>query len=297
MKKKALALLLCGALLLPVAWQGLPQRQEEGTSILVYYIAADSESGRARGLEGERLAVETEGGPEQTVWGVLRQMRQPVGASRQPALPEEVAVQSLSIYGGSAAIQLSGEYADLPEIRRTLAAAALSQTLLQLDFVDFVKISCERDEYGLESDFYLTEESVILDENPIQYNTFEITLYLIDKKTGQPEQTARTLKTEENGVYPNAVFVELARQPDDENLRSPAPAGMMLRSISTDNGVCILDFLDIGADRLQQLDEASIQAIVATMCAQKGVRGVRLRVEGQPLSHYGIQGYDGVLTP
>ncbi len=297
MKKKALALLLCGALLLPVAWQGLPQQKDDGSAILIYYIAADSESGRARGLEGERQIVETGAGPEQTVWGVLDQMRQPAGAGKQPALPSAVEAQSLSIYGGSVTIQLSEEYADLPEIRRTLAAAALSQTLLQLDFVDFVKISCAKNEYGLESDFYLTDESVILDEHPIQYNTFEITLYLIDKKTGQLEPVPRTLKTEENGVYPNAVFDELARQPEDENLRSPAPAGMMLRSISTDNGVCILNFLDIGADRLQQLDEPAIQAIVATMCAQKGVRGVRLQMEGRPLSYYGIQGCDGILTP
>lgn len=297
MKKKVLAFLFCGALLLPIAWQGLPRQKDEGSEILIYYVAADSESGRARGLEGERQTVEIEAGQEQAVWNVLDQMKQPVGAGKQPALPAGVEAQSLSIYGGNVTIQLSEEYADLPEIRRTLAAAALSQTLLQLDFVDFVKISCAKDEYGLESDFYLTDESVILDENPIQYNTFEITLYLIDKKTGRPEPVTRTLKTEENGVYPNAVFVELARQPDDENLRSPAPAGMMLRSISTDNGVCILDFLEIGADRLQQLDEPAVEAIVATMCAQKGVRGVRLQVEGKPLSHYGIQGYDDILTP
>ncbi len=297
MKKKALVLLLCGVLLLPMAWQGPPRKGDGEQAALIYYVAADPESGRARGLEGERQAIETGDGPEQTAWAVLDRMRRPTGADRQPALPPEVTVQSLSIYGGNLTVQLSEEYADLPEIRRTLAAAALSQTLLQLDFVDFVKISCEKDGYNLESDFYLTEESVILDENPIQYNTFEITLYLVDKKTGQLESVSRTLKTEETGVYPNAVFGELTRQPEDENLRSPAPAGMMLRSISTDNGVCVLDFLDIGAERLQQLDEPSIQAIVATMCAQKGVRGVRLLVEGQPLSHYGIQGYDGALVP
>ena len=89
MKKKALALLLCGALLLPVAWQGLPQQKDDGSAILIYYIAADSESGRARGLEGERQIVETGAGPEQTVWGVLDQMRQPAGAGKQPALPSD----------------------------------------------------------------------------------------------------------------------------------------------------------------------------------------------------------------
>ena len=48
-KKEALALLLCGALLLPVAWQGLPQQKDDGSAILIYYIAADSESGREPG--------------------------------------------------------------------------------------------------------------------------------------------------------------------------------------------------------------------------------------------------------
>lgn len=296
MKKKILILLLCGALLLPITWQARPQQPSEET-IQVYSIAVGSEFGRAQGLVAERQAIEGDQAPEQIIWQVLRQMEQSGGSGRQPALPEQVSVEAISLYGGNLTIELSEQYAELPEIRRTLAAAALAQTMLQLDFVDFVKISCEKDDYNLESDFYLTEESFLLDENPIQYNTFEITLYLIDKKTGQLEQVSRTLKTEENGVYLNAVFNELARQPEDENLRSPAPAGMMLRSISNDNGICMLDFLEIGADRLQELDGTAVEAIVATMCAQQGVRGVRLRVDGKPLSHYGLEGYDGTLTP
>lgn len=296
MKKKALFFLLCGLLLLPVAWQARPQQPPEQT-IQVYSIAVSTESGRAQGLAAERQAIQEDQPPEQIIRQILDQMEQAGGSGRQPPLPEQVSVESVSLYGGNLTIQLSEQYAELPEIRRTLAAAAMAQTMLQLDFVDFVKISCEKDDYNLESDFYLTEESFLLDENPIQYNTFEITLYFINKKTGQPEQVSRTLKTEENGVYLNAVFSELARQPENENLRSPAPPGMMLRSISNDNGICILDFLEIGADRLQELDGPAVQAIVATMCAQQGVRGVRLRVDGKPLSHYGLEGYDGTLTP
>lgn len=296
MKKKALALLLCGLLLLPVAWQARPSQQPEQT-IQVYAIAVNPESGRAQGLAAERQQLETGLPPEQVIRRLLDRMGQAGGSGRQPALPEQVTVEAVALYGGSLTIELSRQYAALPEIRRTLAAAALAQTMLQLDFVDFVKISCAADDYSLESDFSLTEESLVLDENPIQYNTFEITLYLIDSKTNQPEQVSRTLKTEENGVYLNAVFSELARQPEDETLRSPVPAGMMLRSISNDNGVCVLDFLEIGADRLQQLDQAAVQAMVNTMCAQQGVRGVRLRVDGRPLSHYGVEGFDGILTP
>ncbi len=39
----------------------------------------------------------------------------------------------------------------------------------------------------------------------------------------------RTLKTEEDQVYLNGVFSELVRQPEEENLQSPVPQGMMRR--------------------------------------------------------------------
>lgn len=298
--KRTVFLLLCLLMLCAAAVASCHQQKKEAgegeLQLQIYCLRMDGEKKQPRGLAAEEVTMPQGENIQETVEDILLKIKQVSGGGKAAAIPAGVTVNEVAFYGNSVIVSLSSTFDELPEVEKSLAAAAIALTLTQLDSIDYVKVSCATDSYNASNDFYLNGDNVILDESSIQFNTFDITLYLVNTQTDQLEEVVRTLKTEEDQVYLNGVFSELVRQPEEENLQSPVPQGMMLRRLSSENGVCELDFLEIGAEKVKELDELSVQAIVKTMCAQDGVRGVLLRIDGKPLSEYGLEGYDDVLT-
>lgn len=295
--KRLLALVLA-CLLLPAGCRGDTDEKADGDAVelKLYCLGTSGESKEIRKLSYVTATIENNGDPEKFAQSILLGMKQVQEFDKRPAIPDGVTVTEVVFYGNSVIVNLSPEYNDLVPIEKSLAAAAIALTLTQTDAVSFVKVSCASENYESGNDFYLNEDSIILSESAIQFNAFEVTLYLVNRESEQLEKVTRTIKTEEDDAYPNAVFNELMRQPEGDVLRSPVPAGMMLRKIAVNNGVCVLDFLEIDPAQVQALDELSIDAIVSTMCSLEEVRGVQLRIDGRPLSDYGIDGYDDVLT-
>ena len=298
--KRTVFLLLCLLMLCAAAVASCHQQKKEAgegeLQLQIYCLRMDGEKKQPRGLAAEEVTMPQGENIQETVEDILLKIKQVSGGGKSAAIPAGVTVNEVAFYGNSVIVSLSSTFDELPEVEKSLAAAAIALTLTQLDSIDYVKVSCATDSYNASNDFYLNGDNVILDESSIQFNTFDITLYLVNTQTDQLEKVVRTLKTEEDQVYLNGVFSELVRQPEEENLQSHVPQGMMLRRLSSENGVCELDFLEIGAEKVKELDELSVQAIVKTMCAQDGVRGVLLRIDGKPLSEYGLEGYDDVLT-
>lgn len=298
--KRTVFLLLCLLMLCAAGAASCHQQKKEAgegeLQLQIYCLRMAGEKKQPRGLAAEEVTMPQGENIQETVEDILLKIKQVSGGGKAAAIPAGVTVNEVAFYGNSVIVSLSSTFDALPEVEKSLAAAAIALTLTQLDSIDYVKVSCATDSYNASNDFYLNGDNVILDESSIQFNTFDITLYLVNTQTDQLEKVVRTLKTEEDQVYLNGVFSELVRQPEEENLQSPVPQGMMLRRLSSENGVCELDFLEIGAEKVKELDELSVQAIVKTMCAQDGVRGVLLRIDGKPLSEYGLEGYDDVLT-
>lgn len=295
---KRLLCLLLACLLLLAGCQGDEWMNDTGDTVelQLFCLEIDGENKEIHRLSSVTAPVENDSDPEKLAQNILLGMKQVRELDKRPAIPDGVTVTEIVFYGNSVIVNLSPEYNDLPPIEKSLAAAAIALTLTQTDAVSFVKISCASENYDSQNDFYLNEESVILSEEAIQFNAFEVTLYLVNRENDGLERVTRTIKTEEDGAYPNAVFSELMRKPEDDALESPVPAGMMLRNIKVKNGVCVLDFLEIGSSQVRELDDLAVSAIVNTMCSLEDVQGVQLLIDGRPLSYYGILGYDEILT-
>lgn len=240
--------------------------------------------------------VEQAEAPEDFVKGILTKMKQIQERDKEPAIPPGVMVTEVVFYGNSVIVNLSPEFNELEPVQRSLAAAAIAKTLDQLDGIDFVKVSCATENYEIDSDFYLDADSLVLDESAIQFNAFDVTLYLLDRHNGYAEPIVRTIKTEEKELTLEMVFAELAHPEEGSLLQSPVPQGMEVPSIAENDGICVLNFAQMTEEQAGQMDALAIRAIVDTMCSQEGIRGVLLRVAGRPLSYYGINGYDGVLS-
>lgn len=261
----------------------------------IYCLGIAGEQRKPRQLITKSKMMDLDLPPRQLAESLLNEMKNISEYDCVSVLPENITVDSVAFYGNSVVVNLSKEYYPLLDIQKSLLASAIAMTLTQIDSISFVKVSCVAPEQESSDDLYLSSDAIILDPSAIQFNTFDLTVYLLNREDEEMQAVHRVIKTEQDTLTPDVVFSELSRQSDVDKLQSPVPRGAQLRSITITDGICVVNFMDTPQSN-GQLDALSVRAITNTLCSIKNVRGVLIRIDNIPLSHYGLRGYDGVLS-
>lgn len=235
-------------------------------------------------------------GPKRLVEAIITEMKNLDGYETRSVLPANVNAEQIIFYGNSVVVNLSKEYNKLSSIDKSLAAGALALTLTQIDTINFVKISCVDAKYDQANDFYLNVDSIVLSEDAIRFNAFEVEIIAINKIDNRLQKRKVIIKTEQDKVLANMIFAEMLHKPQEDILLSPIPDGLLVRTIKMNNGICEIDFMDADFNSISKLDSLHIAAIANTFCMQPDIKAVKIKVDGKHLSEYGINGFDGEIA-
>ena len=210
-------------------------------------------------------------------------------------IPPGTEVASWSVESRTAHVKLSGEYARLSGVDRTIADYCVTLTLSQLPGVDRVELSA-----GDESGRVLRTGDVIFsgaEEEPV-----DVPASLYFRRAGGAALTSelRVFRLTEDETPARAVLEALIAGPQDAGLVGLLPQELTVRYVWVDDGICYADLscaLLAATPESRPEQELVITSIVDTLCSLDTVDEVQLLVEGEPLTAYGVLDLSGPLLP
>lgn len=290
--KRAVLLCLLLAALLPLSGCAAPaflarlfpgEAAETSDGLLLYRVAADLSDGGSL-IRTAPCPPSAGGAPDMAA--LLAAFATPAAdGTAVSALPSGVTVESWSLENGVVTLELSPSFLDEPEMTRSVAALCAALTLCQLDEAEAVTVAA-----GGQTLFAgLTPEDALLDASESDPYTRQLRLYFPDAAGRWLVSEYHSLTLDEDTSPERYVVEELLRGPNSGELRSVIPAGTVLRSCSTADGVCTVDlsreFYD-DRPRTALGERLVLYAIVDSLTALSGVDSVRFLIEGEPAGEY-----------
>ena len=290
--KRAVSLCLLLALLLLLPGCAVPgflsrlfpgEAAETPTGLVLYRVAADPSDGGSL-IRTAPYALSVSGASDMAA--LLAAFAAPAADEGQVcALPSGVTVESWSLENGVVTLELSPSFLDESDMTRTVTALCAALTLCQLDDVEAVTVTA-----GGQTLFAgLMAEDALLDTDESDPYTRQLRLYFPDAGGRWLVSEYHTLTLDEDTSSERYVIEELLRGPNSGELRSVVPAGTILRSCSTEDGVCTVDlsreFYD-NRPRTALGERLVLYAIVDSLTALPGVDSVRFLIEDEPADVY-----------
>ena len=182
-------------------------------------------------------------------------------------IPAGTRVLSWSLEDRVANVELSAAYAELVGVDLTLADYCITLTLAQLPGVDGVRVTASGAGQSYRERHVLYPGDVLFsgaEETPV-----EVTAALYFRREGGDSLgfELRVFRLTQDKVPARAVLEALLAGPKEEGLAPLLPAGLSVRSVWVDSGVCCAD---LSAQLLELPEEErgqAVDAIVATLCS------------------------------
>ena len=279
--KRKLALLLCAALLIGCGCAyGAVEQAAQGTEYDLYFLAEDYQSAAGGGaLSVEKLRVKDKPQDVQALAELLVQelLDGPEGEGLKSTIPGGTTLQSVSVQGRRAVVDLSYGYAAL--------------TLTQLPEILAVEITVRGRELAYREQKLFTGRNVLLLPEGDVVGTVNATLYFLNEDGWLTPREAE-LDLYEGDTQVSAVVAALTDGPKEKALSSPFPEGFYVRSAWQEEEVC---YVNLSSALLEELDgvgqaemEQLLQSIARSLCSLERVSETRFLVDGDFADRYGF---------
>lgn len=283
MRKRCLLLAaLCALVLLPGC--AVAQQEAESAGYALYYLSDLSLSAGKDAIAASQARYVPDDGAstEDCARALIEQLlAAPAEETLRSPVPEGTALQSLTISGRRARIDLSGHYARLSGIDLSLADYCFTLTLTQIPDVNAVSITANGRELPYRTTQVLLAADTLLSSRESGLRPITVLLYFLDRESGALRAEQQTLALYEGQTRVSAVLDALAEGPEDETLSTLVPEGVVVLSARIEESVCYLNLegAPLGDDEAQRA--LVLDSIAASLCSLSGVEEVQLLVDGE----------------
>lgn len=272
--KKRIFVFLC--LICVILLAGCKRTEKREGEMYVYYINA----------EGNALVQEI--CPAMGIEQTLEKMRTPSNAADEhSALPEDVKIESYSLANGQLELRFNESYRTMKKSTEILLRAAVVQTLVQVEDVDFVM-------------FYIGEEplkdnagnviGLMQAENFVQntgytvntYQTTNLKLYFSSADGMKLQENSKSnVHYSINTSIEKLVVEQLLKGNTSGGAQPTVPKTTKLLGISVKDGICYVNFdSKFSLDGYDQNPEVTIYSIVNSIIENGTVSKVQILIEG-----------------
>lgn len=270
MKRKLLCLLLAALLLLTACVHAAQESEEP--DFLFYYPTAES-NGLKTALTAKPVSVDEALSAAELVRLYLAS-EPPEGA--KGVLPEQWTLLSVSSAKTTLFLTFGGGTAEPTE--RSLACAAMTETLLQLSGFDRLSLTLPQTETPL----VLTENDVLLEDTAMLPQKETVTLYYPDAERRYLVRETLVAEAMSEDEKPQYIVERLLDVHDDGCF----PSGTQLLNITVENGVCTVDLSSqfvTGMNESFLRVRTAVYALVNSLTELPEIDTVDLWVSGAPL--------------
>ncbi len=197
--------------------------------------------------------------------------------------PGGTSLQKLTVAGGRATVDLSEQYARLSGVDLSVADACLTLTLTQLDGIYAVRITANGRELPYRKTQLMTAADALLSGDEDVPRPINVSLYFLDKNSGELRAQQQTLALYEGQTRLSAVIDALKRGPEgDDTLRALLGGGFSVLSGRTEDGICYVNLSREAAlpDDPEQR-ELALRSLAWSLLSLDGVDEVQFLVDGE----------------
>lgn len=219
----------------------------------------------------------------------------PADAAASAPAPAGTSVQELSVFGKWARVDFSRQYARLAGIDLTLADYCVTLTLTQLDGVNAVSITSGGRELPYRHTQVFTAADPLLSTQESALRPVTVSLYFLDKTTGELRAERQALALYEGQTRVNALLEALLRGPESDDLQPLLPDGFVVLSARVEGGTC---YLNLPADTdFGPTPDLALRSLVRSLCSLDNVDRVQLAADGEIVPFLAGLEVGGLLTP
>ena len=210
-------------------------------------------------------------------------LEEPEDTALRSPFPSGTSLQKLSVAGGRATVDLSEPYAKLSGIELSIADACVTLTLTQLDGIYAVRITANGRELPYRETQLLTAADALLSSGEDVIRPINVSLYFLDKQSGELRAQAQTLALYEGQTRVSAVVDALKRgSAGDDTLQTLLGADFSIASSRTDNAICYVNLS--GTTPLPQeeaLRDLAMESLARSLLSLEGVDEVQFLIDGE----------------
>lgn len=200
------------------------------------------------------------------------------------AVPENVIVNGFKLENGIITVDFNSEYNQLENQREVMCRAAVVLTLIQINAVDGIEFTVEDKPYekvaGSRMGIMNASSFVsMLRGGDDQFARADFLLYFGNDEGAKLKKYE--LKNANYGNKSKEEFIvrKLISGPDKDGYTATLNKNVRLRSVSTSNNICYVDFDDsFLRERSGVLDEVCIYSIVNSLCELNDIHEVQITV-------------------
>lgn len=280
MKKISRILSLILILVLTFSLCGCGQDKEEDTSgMYVYFI---NKEGDELTKEEYRIKSDNENNQISDLLDALSQNGD--NEKDKAAIPENVIVNGFNLENGIVTVDFNSEYNQLKNQREVMCRAAVVLTLIQVNAVDGIAFTVEDEPYEKVPGTKLgvMDASSFVSMLRGGDDQFARADFLLFFGNGDGSKLKRyDLKNANYGNKTKEEFIidKLISGPDKDGYTPTLNKNIKLRSVSTSNNICYVDFdSSFLTERSGVLDEVCIYSIVNSLCELNDIHEVQITV-------------------
>ena len=200
------------------------------------------------------------------------------------AVPENVIVNGFKLENGIITVDFNSEYNQLENQREVMCRAAVVLTLIQINAVDGIEFTVEDKPYEkvagsrmgvMDASSFVS----MLRGGDDQFARADFLLYFGNDEGAKLKKYE--LKNANYGNKSKEEFIvrKLISGPDKDGYTATLNKNVRLRSVSTSNNICYVDFDDsFLRERSGVLDEVCIYSIVNSLCELNDIHEVQITV-------------------
>lgn len=263
----------------------------DGTPYQIYFEHADlnSASGSDAIVPKTVYLTDTEGmttaGMARRLMGAL--LAGPQDDTMKSAIPSGTSLQSLSVEGSRAQVDLSAAYGALSGVALAMADYCITLTLTQLEDIYTVGITVRGQELAYRDNQSFTARDVLLSSAEDVVGTVDVTLYFLNKENQlTPEE--RTLELYEGDTQLDAVLEALQAGPKSTSLKPSLPEKFQVRSIWLEDDTCYVNLPSSALPDLTGGDlRTAIEALTKSLGSLPQISEVQFLMDGEFARAYG----------
>lgn len=258
------------------------KKEQNNQEISVYYLNSSD-----RMLSTSQYEVESTG-MEAMVQEVLEALQNPDNFKKfHTVFPNDVKVESYEVKGNLVRVYFNMQYANLKSSEEVLLRAAVVQTLVQVQGIEFVSFyvgnEALKDKAGntvglMSASDFLQSEDLLVEE----YQEKNLTLYFASEDgTALVAEQREGVRYNANTSIEKLVVEQLKKGPKTAGARETIPGKATLLSVTTKDGICYVNF-DSGflAEGYMQKPEITIYSMVNSIIQNCNVNQVQILIDG-----------------
>ena len=278
--RKIAAILLITAMLL-----GLMSGCDRSGETATVWLLASVRSGRS--VESVEVPVpEGEDPGETAIRALIDPPEQAAASGLASPFVEGVELESITYYGGVAAVHLSEEYLSMSGYRLAEAEGCIVLTMLEIDRVIGVSILVNGQYHPESAQDFMSATDIAFETPGAASLERELTLYFRSDSTGRLAAEQRGIVMPEGEPVEHYIIEELIKGPTQSGLSPVLPDTLELLDVESVGTACLLDFSQsfskvTGASRSEEL--FALMAIVNSLAASSSIDTVYFTENGEPL--------------